>query len=44
MLCYTYAGPSDSEVEKLVQDVEKYTLASHLVWGLSGIISVISLL
>ncbi|XP_023540541.1 uncharacterized protein LOC111800873 isoform X2 [Cucurbita pepo subsp. pepo] len=32
-------GPSDSEVEKLVQDVEKYTLASHLVWGLSGIIS-----
>nr|AUS89385.1 protein kinase protein [Sesuvium portulacastrum] len=31
--------PSDSEVEKLVRDVEKYTLASHLFWGLWGIIS-----
>ncbi|KAF3434230.1 hypothetical protein FNV43_RR25333 [Rhamnella rubrinervis] len=30
---------SDMEVERLVQDVEKYTLASHLVWGLWGIIS-----
>ncbi|GAV90953.1 hypothetical protein CFOL_v3_34353 [Cephalotus follicularis] len=30
---------SDSEVEQLVQDVEKYTLASHLVWSLWGIIS-----
>ena len=40
---HTYAGyqPSDAEVEQLVQDVEKYTLASHLVWGLWGIISVI---
>ncbi|KAG7028221.1 hypothetical protein SDJN02_09401, partial [Cucurbita argyrosperma subsp. argyrosperma] len=28
--------PSDAEVEKLVQDVEKYTLASHLVFGWVG--------
>lgn len=32
--------PSDAEVERLLQDVEKYTLASHLFWGLWGIISV----
>lgn len=31
--------PSDSEVDQLVHDVEKYTLASHLFWGLWGIIS-----
>lgn len=31
--------PSDVEVEQLVQDTEKYTLAGHLVWGLWGIIS-----
>lgn len=31
--------PSEAEVEQLVQDVEKYTLASHLFWGLWGIIS-----
>nr|POF12012.1 putative choline kinase 2 [Quercus suber] len=31
--------PSDIEVKQLLQDVEKYTLASHLVWGLWGIIS-----
>ncbi|OVA08126.1 Choline/Ethanolamine kinase [Macleaya cordata] len=31
--------PSDVDVEELIQDVEKYTLASHLVWGLWGIIS-----
>ncbi|XP_022991265.1 probable choline kinase 2 [Cucurbita maxima] len=31
--------PSDAELMQLVQDVEKYTLASHLVWGLWGIIS-----
>lgn len=37
-----YAGnqPSDKEVEQLVQDVENYTLADHLFWGLWGIISV----
>ncbi|KAL2524384.1 putative choline kinase 2 [Abeliophyllum distichum] len=31
--------PSDSEVDQLVHEVEKYTLASHLLWGLWGIIS-----
>ncbi|KAF9609943.1 hypothetical protein IFM89_019346 [Coptis chinensis] len=31
--------PSDFEVQQLVQDAEKYTLASHLLWGLWGIIS-----
>ncbi|XP_073299200.1 probable choline kinase 2 isoform X2 [Primulina huaijiensis] len=31
--------PSDFEVEQLVELVEKYTLASHLLWGLWGIIS-----
>ncbi|KAL7208414.1 hypothetical protein ACSBR1_030213 [Camellia fascicularis] len=31
--------PSDSEVEQLVDDAEKYTLANHLFWGLWGIIS-----
>ncbi|KDO46570.1 hypothetical protein CISIN_1g017951mg [Citrus sinensis] len=31
--------PSDAEVKQLLQDVEKYTLASHLSWGLWGIIS-----
>ncbi|KAI3455884.1 hypothetical protein Pfo_012547 [Paulownia fortunei] len=31
--------PSDVEVEQLLQEVEKYTLASHLLWALWGIIS-----
>ncbi|XP_022764689.1 probable choline kinase 2 [Durio zibethinus] len=31
--------PRDTEVEQLLQDVENYTLASHLNWGLWGIIS-----
>ncbi|XP_042513834.1 probable choline kinase 2 [Macadamia integrifolia] len=31
--------PNELEVERLVQDIEKYTLASHLCWGLWGIIS-----
>ncbi|KAI5000107.1 probable choline kinase 2 isoform X2 [Hordeum vulgare subsp. vulgare] len=31
--------PEAEEVENLLQSVEKYTLASHLVWGLWGIIS-----
>lgn len=31
--------PSDTEVEQLVHDVEKYSLANHLFWGLWGIIS-----
>ncbi|KAJ1263806.1 hypothetical protein BS78_09G214700 [Paspalum vaginatum] len=30
---------SDVEVENLIKSIEKYTLASHLVWGLWGIIS-----
>lgn len=30
---------SDHEVQQLCEDVEKYTLASHLFWGLWGIIS-----
>lgn len=33
--------PSESEVEQLLQAVEKFTLASHLFWGLWGIISVL---
>ncbi|KAJ0025081.1 hypothetical protein Pint_07869 [Pistacia integerrima] len=37
----SYAGnqPSESEVDQLVHDAEKYTLANHLFWGLWGIIS-----
>ncbi|XXG81227.1 hypothetical protein AAC387_Pa09g1916 [Persea americana] len=31
--------PSGLEIEQLLEDVEKHTLASHLVWGLWGIIS-----
>ncbi|KAL2894423.1 putative choline kinase 3 [Bienertia sinuspersici] len=31
--------PCDSEVENMVQDAEKYSLANHLFWGLWGIIS-----
>ncbi|BAD87386.1 putative choline kinase CK2 [Oryza sativa Japonica Group] len=31
--------PDAEEVENLLQSIEKYTLASHLVWGLWGIIS-----
>lgn len=29
----------NAELDQLLQDVEKYTLASHLAWGLWGIIS-----
>ncbi|XP_072998975.1 probable choline kinase 2 isoform X2 [Typha latifolia] len=32
-------APSDIEVDNLLQQIEKYSLASHLVWGLWGIIS-----
>lgn len=35
--------PNDREVDQLVEDAEKYTLASHLIWGLWGIISVMHL-
>ncbi|XP_042495659.1 probable choline kinase 2 [Macadamia integrifolia] len=31
--------PRDHEVEQLLEDIEKYTLASHLLWRLWGIIS-----
>ncbi|XP_058188839.1 probable choline kinase 1 isoform X2 [Rhododendron vialii] len=31
--------PSDNEVEQLMDDAEKHTLANHLFWGLWGIIS-----
>ncbi|AET02481.2 choline/ethanolamine kinase [Medicago truncatula] len=31
--------PSDNEVQKLLDEIEKYTLASHLLWGLWGIVS-----
>lgn len=31
--------PCESEVEDLVQDAERYSLANHLFWGLWGIIS-----
>uniref|UniRef100_A0A0A9CPL3 Uncharacterized protein n=1 Tax=Arundo donax TaxID=35708 RepID=A0A0A9CPL3_ARUDO len=35
--------PSDEDIEKLLGLIAKYTLASHLFWGLWGIISVRSL-
>ncbi|CAL9185122.1 unnamed protein product [Musa hybrid cultivar] len=31
--------PGDAEVENLLMNIEKYALASHLLWGLWGIIS-----
>lgn len=31
--------PNDAEINQLVEDAEKYTLANHLHWGLWGIIS-----
>ncbi|GMP41068.1 hypothetical protein CsSME_00011288 [Camellia sinensis var. sinensis] len=31
--------PSDTKIRQLIEDVEKYTLANHLHWGLWGIIS-----
>lgn len=30
----------EEDIEQLLEDAEKYTLASHLFWGLWGIISV----
>ncbi|KAJ8470921.1 hypothetical protein OPV22_025264 [Ensete ventricosum] len=37
----TTSGESlkDTEVEKMLQAIEKYALASHLLWGLWGVIS-----
>ncbi|KAJ3694137.1 hypothetical protein LUZ60_009617 [Juncus effusus] len=32
-------NPSNSEIEKFLEEIEKYSLASHLFWGLWGIIS-----
>uniref|UniRef100_A0A7N0UDV3 Choline kinase n=1 Tax=Kalanchoe fedtschenkoi TaxID=63787 RepID=A0A7N0UDV3_KALFE len=31
--------PTDAELSQLLEDVEKYTLASHIFWGLWGMIS-----
>ncbi|KAI3505045.1 hypothetical protein L1887_26906 [Cichorium endivia] len=31
--------PSDAEVDQLLEDIEKYTLANHIFWGLWGLIS-----
>jgi len=31
--------PTEEQLEQVVQDVEKYTLANHLFWGIWGIIS-----
>ncbi|XP_010416282.1 PREDICTED: probable choline kinase 2 [Camelina sativa] len=38
-MSYSGEEPSNTMVEKLLEHVEKYTLASHLTWGLWGIIS-----
>ncbi|XP_068652277.1 probable choline kinase 2 isoform X2 [Aristolochia californica] len=38
-LSSTGSEPSGDDVEQLLQDVEKYTLATHLTWCLWGIIS-----
>jgi choline/ethanolamine kinase len=39
-IIHTGKQPSEDEAELLLQEVEKYTLASHVFWGLWGIISV----
>ncbi|KAL8243207.1 hypothetical protein R6Q59_009465 [Mikania micrantha] len=31
--------PHDTEVDQLIDDVEKYTLVNHIFWGLWGIVS-----
>ncbi|AET02474.2 choline/ethanolamine kinase, putative [Medicago truncatula] len=31
--------PNDNEVKQPLDEIEKYTLASHLLWGLWGIVS-----
>lgn len=38
-LSFSGDHPSDDDMKQLLNDVEKYTLASHLFWGLWGIIS-----
>jgi hypothetical protein len=37
---HTGKQPSEDEAVLLLNEVERYTLASHLFWGLWGIISV----
>lgn len=37
---FTEKQPSETEVNQLVDDAEKYTLANHIFWGLWGLISV----
>lgn len=37
---FTGEEPREEDIEQLLDDTEKYTLASHLFWGLWGIISV----
>lgn len=41
--CLSGENPSDAEVEHLLGLIAKYSLASHIFWGLWGIISVSSL-
>ncbi|XP_028798645.1 probable choline kinase 2 isoform X1 [Neltuma alba] len=38
-LCSSGEEPSESEVEHLLHEIEKYTLPNHLFWGIWGIIS-----
>ncbi|KAL8226371.1 hypothetical protein R6Q57_016203 [Mikania cordata] len=38
-LSSTGKQPSDDEVDQLIDDIERYTLANHIFWGLWGIIS-----
>ncbi|ONK59377.1 uncharacterized protein A4U43_C08F5810 [Asparagus officinalis] len=38
-LCSSGEKPKDTEVKILLQNIEKYVLATHLCWGLWGIIS-----
>jgi choline/ethanolamine kinase len=37
--CLSGENPSDAEVEHLLGLIAKYSLASHIFWGLWGIIS-----
>uniref|UniRef100_A0A2P2NRH9 Putative choline kinase 3 n=1 Tax=Rhizophora mucronata TaxID=61149 RepID=A0A2P2NRH9_RHIMU len=38
-LCSAGNQTSEDEIERLLHDVEMYTLASHLLWGVWGLIS-----
>ncbi|KAG9143071.1 hypothetical protein Leryth_006327 [Lithospermum erythrorhizon] len=35
-LSYSGHEPNESEIEKILEEAEKYTLASHICWGLWG--------